>query len=66
MPDAIEHGKSGLLVDPEKPTAIAEAVISLLSDPETAARMGQYGRRRAIERFDWSSRGRAVARIIET
>jgi phosphatidyl-myo-inositol dimannoside synthase len=45
--DAVVDGKTGFLVDPENPDAVARAVAVLLSDATIAARMGREGRRRA-------------------
>jgi phosphatidylinositol alpha-1,6-mannosyltransferase len=42
--DAIRDGETGLLVDPGDHLAVAEAAISLLGDPERAARMGAAAR----------------------
>lgn len=55
IPDAVEDGVSGLLVDPNEPSDIARAVIRLLTEPELAARLGKQGRERASKRFTWSN-----------
>jgi phosphatidylinositol alpha-1,6-mannosyltransferase len=57
MGEAIEDGRTGLLVDPLNPQEIARAVIKLLSDKNYAQVLGENGRRRVIEEFNW---GRAV------
>ena len=52
--DAVEEGTTGLLVDPENPTAVAEAIDGLLARPERAAAMGAAGRS-AVERYyNWN------------
>jgi glycosyltransferase involved in cell wall biosynthesis len=56
MLETILDGETGLLVEPERPDLLAEAVVSLLNDPETAGRMGAKGRARAIEHFSWRAR----------
>ena len=40
--ETVEHGRNGLLVDPE-PTSIARAVERLLGDPSLARKMGETG-----------------------
>jgi glycosyltransferase involved in cell wall biosynthesis len=49
--ELLEHGRQGLLVDPERPEQIAEAIISLQADPLLARRLGEAGRARVRERF---------------
>jgi glycosyltransferase involved in cell wall biosynthesis len=41
----------GLLVDPDDPPAIAEAILRLLADDNLAARLGEAGHRRVVDRF---------------
>jgi glycosyltransferase involved in cell wall biosynthesis len=50
-PEMIEEGRDGLLVDPERPDEIAEAILSILDDDALARRLGAAGRRRAKEAF---------------
>jgi glycosyltransferase involved in cell wall biosynthesis len=44
----------------DEPAAFAEAVNRLLTDPSLAARIGQSGRRLAMERYSWSGAARAL------
>ena len=46
-----ENGKTGLVVPPRDPQALAAALRRLLDDPELAKRLGDYGAARAEERF---------------
>jgi phosphatidyl-myo-inositol dimannoside synthase len=50
--DAVVHGETGLLVDPEDPAAVARAISDLLLDPARARALGEAGARRA-QRFNW-------------
>jgi glycosyltransferase involved in cell wall biosynthesis len=50
-PELVVHGETGLLVPPNDPPALAEALLSLLRSPETARRLGAEGRRRVEEHF---------------
>ena len=50
-PELIDHGISGLLVDPDRPEEIANAIIRVLRDDDLAARLGEGGRRRVTEAF---------------
>ena len=43
--DTFVHGRSGLLVPPRRPAALAAALGELLTDPSRSARLGQEARR---------------------
>ncbi|HTU03734.1 MAG TPA: hypothetical protein VMG58_18010, partial [Candidatus Sulfotelmatobacter sp.] len=47
--------ETGLLVPPRRAPAIAEALTRLAGDAALRRSMGEKGRLRAIERFDWST-----------
>ncbi len=48
-----QHGVTALLVPPNDPGALAQAIITALSDHELRRRLGAAGRQRTIERFTW-------------
>jgi len=54
LQDVIEHGQDGLLVN-ESAEGVAEAIVSLLDEPEMAAQMGQRGYKKAREKFNWKN-----------
>jgi phosphatidylinositol alpha-1,6-mannosyltransferase len=53
--DAIVEGITGLRVDGSSEREIADAVITLLSDPERMKSMGMAGRLRVEKEFTWDS-----------
>jgi phosphatidylinositol alpha-1,6-mannosyltransferase len=53
IPDAVEHNKSGILVEPNNYEALSQSVIDLLTDEEKRCRMGEYARQRVKEQFSW-------------
>lgn len=64
--EAVDHGETGLVVDdPTDSSAVAAALRKLLSDAELRARMGEAGRRRAIEHFDYDQLAARLASAIE-
>jgi phosphatidylinositol alpha-1,6-mannosyltransferase len=52
-PDAVVEGVTGLVVDGNNLDEIAEAIVSLLKDPQTAERMGSAGRQWIIDNWRW-------------
>jgi glycosyltransferase involved in cell wall biosynthesis len=52
--EGIEAVRGRDLLVEDEPAAFAEAVHSLIADPRLAARIGQSGRRLAVERYSWS------------
>lgn len=51
----IEDAGSGLLVDPDNPEAIAEAISWILNNPAEAAEMGARGFEAVQERLNWDA-----------
>ena len=49
LPEVI--GPDGILVSPEDPAALADAMLRLIDSPELCARLGEAGKRRAAENF---------------
>jgi starch synthase len=55
IPEVVADGETGLLVPPDEPEPLADALNALLSDPDRAAAMGQAGRKRAVAEFGWQA-----------
>jgi glycosyltransferase involved in cell wall biosynthesis len=51
IPDVVWDGETGLLVDPDRPDEIADALVGLLSDRARAERLGAEGKARSA---DWT------------
>jgi len=64
VPDAVQDGETGLLVDPRSPADIARALISLLTDRDRAARMGKVGRARVVQEFSWSRMAERIYQVL--
>ncbi len=47
IPDVVWDGETGLLVDPDRPDEIADALVRLLSDRGLAERLGNEGKARS-------------------
>ncbi|HXB65433.1 MAG TPA: glycosyltransferase family 4 protein [Solirubrobacteraceae bacterium] len=61
--DAVADGQSGLLVDPTDATAVADAIVLLLRDPQLARRLGDTGAARA-QSFAWPAVCRQVEAVL--
>jgi glycogen synthase len=53
--EVVEDGKTGVLVPPARPDALADALNTLLANPTLAREMGRAGRRRVEAHFSWTS-----------
>jgi glycosyltransferase involved in cell wall biosynthesis len=51
IPEAVEDGKTGILVPPKNPDALANAIMKLLKNPRLRKQMGEAGRKRAEKYF---------------
>jgi phosphatidylinositol alpha-1,6-mannosyltransferase len=58
--DAVVHGETGLLVDPTDHVAVADALTTLLGNPDLADRLGRAAAERAND-FAWPR----IARMVE-
>jgi glycosyltransferase involved in cell wall biosynthesis len=59
IPELIEHGRNGILVEPGDPSALCAAISQLLANDELRRRLGNNARMTASERF---TAGRMAAR----
>ena len=51
--DLIDHGRTGLLVEPGNPTALADALRRLLTNPAAAAQIGERARADVQQRYSF-------------
>lgn len=51
LPEVVEDGVTGLLVNPEDPAALARGISDLLLDPDRSRRLGQAGRQRVASLY---------------
>jgi len=63
--DAVQHERTGLLVPPGDPAALAAAVTRLLDEPSLRSQLGQAARHAMVERFDLALCGRQLCSRME-
>ena len=64
--DLIDHGRTGLLVPPCDPDALAGAIASLVRDPALAQQLGANAREEAVNRFGFDRMIHAFEDLYET
>jgi glycosyltransferase involved in cell wall biosynthesis len=69
IPEIIEHGKNGMLVPPEDPAKLAEALLQIMTDGALAKRLASSARKELQTRFSTLERcekiGRFYRQLIE-
>ena len=53
LPEAVDNGKSGILVPPNSPEALGKAILKITNDSHLATEMGQYAYHLSQTRFAW-------------
>ena len=65
IPELVEEGRTGLLVDPGEPEAMAQSMVKLLGDAELRHRIIDSARRRVREEFNNRELIQQLAEIFE-
>lgn len=60
LPELVDGGRHGFLVDRAEPVALGEAIVSAVSDPQRLERMATAAQRHVLENYSW---GRVAERI---
>jgi len=53
LPEVVQDGVTGILVPPADARSLAEATDKLMRDADMRRRMGQAGRQRILDKFNW-------------
>lgn len=64
LTEIVEQNETGFLVEPNNPSALAEATGMLIANPELAQRMGRSGRKRAEQFFDFRKQAAEVLAVL--
>lgn len=63
--EIVEHGKTGWLVDSDRPETIAAGIVHVLDHPREARAAAESGRKKARERFSLEAQVRKVETVLE-
>jgi glycosyltransferase involved in cell wall biosynthesis len=65
IPEIIIDGETGILIDPENPEALADAIMTLAGDFKMRHRMGTAGRKYVSRKFQWDECLRQMLHIYD-
>jgi glycosyltransferase involved in cell wall biosynthesis len=60
----VDHGKTGILVTPNSPVALANAIYAVLTDRDEAEEMGETARRMIEQEYTWPRQVEHTARLF--
>ena len=65
IPEQIEDGKTGILVNPGDPEGLADACVKILNDPFLASSLAENGYQKAIEEWNWDRISEMVLNVLK-
>lgn len=64
--DLVDEGRTGLLVEPDNPAALADAIASLIESPARAAALGAAARDEVVHRYSFDRMVRSFETLLLT
>jgi len=64
LPEVVEPGRTGFLIPPDRPSELANALVSLVRDPARAEELGRAGRARQRRAFSIEAMTRGYAELL--
>lgn len=65
LPESIEDNVNGILVPPNDPKALANAMLTALDEPERMESLGQKAKTLAEERFNWKTAAKQMLELYK-
>ena len=65
IPEAIDHQKTGLLVQPQRPKSLAKAILKMHENEELAFRLGKKGYENVHQKFSAESMAQRAINLYE-
>jgi glycosyltransferase involved in cell wall biosynthesis len=62
--ELVRNGENGLIVEPDRPVELADALHRLIKDPELASHLAERGRTTISERFDAATTAAQMASLL--
>jgi glycosyltransferase involved in cell wall biosynthesis len=66
LPEVVEDGETGLLVDPRSPEQLATTIDKLSSGAALRSQLGENGRRAVVESYSWETMYERYEQFLET
>jgi len=66
LPEVVVQSETGILVAPNDPNAIAQALVDLMQDSALRTHLGAAGRRRVEEHFDLTKQCQAILSVLKS
>ena len=66
IPEVVDDGRTGVLVEPGNPEQMASAICDLLANPAKRHAMGTAARERAVAEFSWRAIAERTAALYES
>jgi len=63
IPEVVEDGMTGVLVEPRNVEQLAQAIIRLLENPELRLEMGRKGREYVLAHYQWDENATEMEKI---
>jgi len=65
IPEVVEEGKTGYLVEPRNPQALGEAIVKILEDEDRYRTMSAYVKQYCEEALSWDTIAQKTIRIYQ-
>ncbi len=65
LPEVVLDGKTGLLITPKDPAALAEAIISLIENPDLKRQYAKAGRELVMKKYNWQENAWSMEKLYE-
>lgn len=63
--ELVQAAQAGLVVEPENPEALVEAILRLKNDPAACRQMGLNGRQTVVEKYSRQAQARQLIQLLE-